>query len=224
MKMTLGVEISSKVLIIIFLAMSIDSIQQRMDSLDGYLNGIDARIEQQINEIESKNPFDQIFDAITNNEYLRGFRQDNLKRLPEDFDAYISDVSSEIGYSHNVDISPNLIKSIIKQESGFNPQAVSHAGAEGLMQLMPSTAKLVGVENTMNPYDNLRGGVTYLAQMLQRFDGNLAKALAAYNAGPEAIDKYNGIPPYKETKNYVENIMRDFLSREDYPRSVDMLG
>lgn len=201
--------------------MSIDSIQQRMDGLDSYLNGIDARVEQQISQIESKNPFHRIFDAITNNEYASG--SDTFEKLPEGFDAYISDVSEEIAYSHNVDISPNLIKSIIKQESGFNPKAVSHAGAQGLMQLMPSTAKLVGVHNTMNPYDNLRGGVTYLAQMLRRFDGNLPKALAAYNAGPEAIEKYQGIPPYKETKNYVQSIMHDYLSRENY-QSVDLLG
>ncbi len=91
------------------------------------------------------------------------------------------------------------------------------------MQLMPTTAKSLGVFNPMNPYQNVKGGAKYLAQMLNKFDGNLQKALAAYNAGPQAVERHGTIPPYKETQNYVASIMHDYLNREDY-QPIDMIG
>lgn len=209
--MKLGLEICSKVLILVFLAISIEAIEARVGDSTQY-NVIKTRIKIPKEELQS--PWSQLLDAISNSPYF--YRRDNFRRLPEGFEAYISEVSREISETHAVQISPNLIKSIIKQESGFNPYAISHAGAEGLMQLMPGTAKLVGVQDSLDPYQNLRGGVTYFAQMLQRFDGNLEKALAAYNAGPETIEKYRGIPPYQETQNYVLSILRDYKHREDF--------
>jgi soluble lytic murein transglycosylase-like protein len=103
-------------------------------------------------------------------------------------------------------ISADLVRAVIQAESGFNRWAVSPKGAMGLMQLMPATARDLGVRDPFHPDENIRGGVTYLAQLLARFNQDVSLALAAYNAGAERVERYNGVPPYQETRNYVKKI------------------
>jgi soluble lytic murein transglycosylase-like protein len=103
-------------------------------------------------------------------------------------------------------IDPALLAGLIKQESGFNPHAGSPAGAQGLTQLMPGTARGLGVTNTFDPAQSIEGGARYLKQQLDHFGGDVARALAAYNAGPGAVQRYGGVPPYAETQNYVRRV------------------
>ena len=106
------------------------------------------------------------------------------------------------------EIDPALVKAIIMAESGYNPNAVSDKGAKGLMQLMPSTAKALGVEDAFNPQQNISGGVRYFKKLVNRFDGDIKLALAAYNAGSKNVRHYQGIPPYKSTHYYIEKVFK----------------
>ena len=105
-------------------------------------------------------------------------------------------------------LDPNLVAAVIWAESSGDPNAVSKKGAQGLMQLMPATARELGVGNVLDPEQNVDGGSHYLRRMLDEHDGDLSLALAAYNAGPEAVRKYGGVPPYRETRDYVERVLR----------------
>jgi len=110
--------------------------------------------------------------------------------------------------SQKYSVDYNLVKAVIKAESNFNPKAVSRAGAKGLMQLMPQTANLLQVNDSFHPEDNIDGGVRYLRYLLNLYNDNLQLALAAYNAGENAVFKYRGIPPYQETQTYVQRVLR----------------
>jgi soluble lytic murein transglycosylase-like protein len=113
---------------------------------------------------------------------------------------------------HNVPAA--LVKAVIAAESGFNPEAISHKGALGLMQLMPKTSEALGVGDPLRPDENVRGGVRYLRSMIDRY-GSLELALAAYNAGPTVVDRYGGVPPYRETRAYVKRVLNYYRDYHD---------
>lgn len=125
--------------------------------------------------------------------------------------ADTAEMLARAGQQHNLDM--DLLASVVKEESAGNARAVSRAGAQGLMQLMPATAAELGVHDSLQPDQNVRGGSTYLDALLTRYNDNLALALAAYNAGPDAVAKYHGIPPYRETRVYVARVIHEFNRR-----------
>ncbi len=129
----------------------------------------------------------------------------------------LDDIFQQAALTYSVPVS--LLKAVAKQESNFNPNAVSSAGAQGIMQLMPKTAAALGVSDSFDAKENIMGGAKYLAQMLTRFDNNVKLALAAYNAGAGNVEKYGGVPPFAETQNYVEKVLsylQDDLSAGSY--------
>jgi len=132
--------------------------------------------------------------------------QAGAKSLPQPLD--LNELVNTASGAYHLD--PDLVNSVIRAESGFNVRAVSPKGAQGLMQLMPQTASQLGVQNAFDPQANVEGGTRYLRELLVRYNFDLIKALAAYNAGPERVEQYGGVPPYYETKAYVARIVRDY--------------
>jgi soluble lytic murein transglycosylase-like protein len=128
----------------------------------------------------------------------------------------------EAARSHGID--PRLVDLVIRMESGYNPRAVSPKGARGIMQLMPQTASLYNVGNAFDPLQNIRAGVHYLKDLLQRFNSNIALALAAYNAGPGAVERSGGVPPYDETENYVKAILMAYRGDANLPTLTGGFG
>ncbi|RRN72596.1 lytic transglycosylase domain-containing protein [Peribacillus simplex] len=156
-------------------------------------------------ETETKS-FLQSSRLKSNNQISAAHTNDETREAVTNYDQIISQAASLYN------LPEKLIKSVIKQESNFNPEATSYAGATGLMQLMPATARSLGVDDATDPEQNIMGGSKYLSQMMARYDGDIHVALAAYNAGPGNVDKYNGIPPFKETQNYVQKVYGTFSS------------
>ena len=118
-------------------------------------------------------------------------------------------------------LDPAVLHGLIQQESGFDPSAASSAGASGLTQLMPGTASSMGVANPMNPAESIEGGARYLGQLMTQFGGNTEDALAAYNAGPGAVEQYGGIPPYAETQSYVSKVLGNAEAyRQSHPTTA----
>jgi soluble lytic murein transglycosylase-like protein len=133
----------------------------------------------------------------------------NYLRDPTEFDPHIQDASQRYGLDHR------LIKALIKAESRFDSEAISPKGAMGLMQLMPETAKIMGVSHPLDPKENIEGGVRYLKYLLKQFNDNLALALAAYNAGPDAVKRYGGIPPFRETREYLKKVLEFYSNYKE---------
>lgn len=126
--------------------------------------------------------------------------------------ADLNQVVNEASDRYRLD--PDLVNSVIKAESAFHVRAVSPKGAQGLMQLMPGTASQLGVPNAFDPQENVDGGTKYLRELLERYNFDLVKALAAYNAGPEKVERFGGVPPYYETRTYVARIVKDFNKKK----------
>ena len=126
--------------------------------------------------------------------------------------ADVRGLLSHAGSKHNIDVE--LLASVVHAESNGYAHAVSRTGAQGLMQLMPGTARQMGVSDAFQPEDNINGGTAYLDALLTRYHDNLPLALAAYNAGPAAVDRYHGVPPFRETRQYVSRVLREFTRRK----------
>ena len=131
---------------------------------------------------------------------------------PQPNSANVNDLLVHAGAQHNIDVE--LLASVVKAESGFHPDAVSRTGARGLMQLMPATAHTLGVNDAFQPDQNIAGGAAYLDYLLTRYHNDISLALAAYNAGPGAVDRYHGIPPFRETRAYVARVENEFIRRK----------
>jgi hypothetical protein len=138
--------------------------------------------------------------SVPRTDGIRATKATDTRSRSAAFDEAIEEHASAQG------VSPDLVRAVIQVESAFNPQALSPKGAMGLMQLMPATARELGVVNTFQPEENIRGGVVYLRQLLDRYDRNVELALAAYNAGPGSVERYGAVPPYRETQAYVKKV------------------
>ena len=133
----------------------------------------------------------------------------------------LEDIFNRAAAKYGVDV--NLLKAIAKQESDFQPNCTSHAGAMGIMQLMPETAKGLGVTDPYDPEQNIMGGAKFISQMLKKYDGNVTLALAAYNAGPNNVAKYGGVPPFKETQDYVKKVTAYYKNGVKVPSGEDFI-
>jgi soluble lytic murein transglycosylase-like protein len=176
------------------------------------ISGID-QVAQRINEIERRflprisapqvtNEFaTALSGAVSQQQSTSNVQKKSLSASNNDIAKMVQVAANKYG------VDPKLAMAVAEAESGLSQDAVSPVGAVGVMQLMPETASSLGVRNINDPRENIDGGVRYLKQMLTTFDGDVAKAVAAYNAGPQAVKNYNGVPPYSETRNYVARVL-----------------
>jgi soluble lytic murein transglycosylase-like protein len=164
-------------------------------------------------KVISSQPIEEEYTAAKIEPILPPVKGNKKERL---FHPIIIQTSSR----HQVD--PAIVKAIIMAESGYNPRAISKAGAKGLMQLMPKTAQDLGVEDSFNPQQNISGGVRYFKQLMNRFNGDFKLALAAYNAGSTTVRRYKGVPPFKATQHYIKKVFKYYqLYKSQMTEEVD---
>lgn len=165
-----------------------------------YMNRILSSLKTQNDRVHlSRNSFSEVFSSVD-------ARQKTIE-VPESMDA----IFEEAAEKYHVPL--NLLKAMAKAESNFDEKAVSSAGAQGVMQLMPTTAKALGVEDPFDARDNIMGGAKYIAEKLEQYNGDIGLALAAYNAGSGNVRKYGGVPPFRETRNYIKKI-KEYMGTE----------
>jgi soluble lytic murein transglycosylase-like protein len=146
---------------------------------------------------------------------IQSYTQDDSPPPGPDSTAQAKTIDDHIASASDVTgVDRDFVRSVIQHESSFDARAVSRKGAQGLMQLMPNTAKQLGVKDSFDPGANIQGGSQYLRDLLVRYNGDAAKALAAYNAGPGAVDRYKGVPPYSETRHYVARVITSYNKRK----------
>ena len=171
---------------------SLDIALQRINMIESKIQSLDSTVQKPSND------FQKILESSVQN------KKDPKSVSRNEIDNLITKYADKNG------LDEAFVKAVINQESGFNPNATSHCGAMGLMQLMPSTAQGLGVKNAYDAEQNIEGGTKYLKGLMDRFGNDKQLALAAYNAGPNAVKKYGGIPPYQETQNYVKKVLSKY--------------
>ena len=174
------------------------------------LTGLDMTL-QRINMIENQFQSLMSYGNVKPDEDFQKILDSSVSHSKNPNSASRGDIENLIEkYADKNGLDSDFVKAVINQESGFNPYATSRCGAMGLMQLMPATAEGLGVTNAYDAEQNIMGGTKYLKGLMDRFDNNKSLALAAYNAGPNAVKKYGGIPPYAETQNYVKKVLSNY--------------
>lgn len=182
---------------------SLDIALRRIESIERQFNTLSNVQLNQKPDIDFQNILNSNIEK-TNNINNKIIQETQNTHSPAQIDSLIEK------YAHKNNLDKDFVKAVIKQESAFNPNAKSHCGAMGLMQLMPQTAMSLGVENAYDVEQNIMGGTKYLSDLLNQYNGDKKLALAAYNAGPGAVKRYGGIPPYSETQNYVKNVIANY--------------